>query len=921
MRARLVSRARELDAISTFLDAIGTEPAGLIFDGDPGVGKTTLWLATTDEARRRGMFVMSARAAAGESVLAYASLADLLIGVDADALAGLPEPQRLALERALLRRDAAPGTPTDQRTVAAGLLSVVSQLAEQSPVVIAIDDLQWLDPSTQHAVAFAARRLQGHVGIVATVRSGAAEGVPGLQLPRPDATVRTKVRAFDRGDLQAVLSERLGRTFTRSTVDKIYAVSDGNPFYAVELAHAMADDAIPRNVGLPDSLAGVVRARLTGLDEADHALLAIACLAAPTVELVARAIDVDNDELVRLLSGAEQRGIIELNGNGIRFTHPILSHGVYSASKPTARRRMHRRLAAVIEEPEVHARHLALAATSTDTATIEALDAAATSARSRGAPAAAAELLDLAIALGDDRPERQIASAGCHLDAYHSDRARALLESAISRLPPGSVRAQAITLLAIVRMYADSFAESAALLQRAVDDTVGDPALAVHVLVMLSYALINTARRTEATATVEEAVAKASALGPSPLLSQALSMRAMVAFMSGRGLDTASMQRALDLEDDAVPIPLALRPSAQHALLMSWTGELEKARHAIAAMRRRCDERGEESELTFVAFTSVLLEIWRGDFAEAARGADEAMDLAHKLDSDFPLFMGLMLQSVVAAYTGDADRARADGARAVVVSQRCGSTRLAELPVMAIGFLEVSLGHYETALTTLAPLIANLEAVPEDTEIATASFVPDAVEAMIGLGRLDEAEALIDLIEANGRRLGRAWMLAVGARSRAMLVAARGDVRSALEIAELALQHQDRLPMPFERARTQLVKGVLQRRHRQRDAAATTLSNALSEFERLGTPLWATRARAELARAKFSANKVTGLTTGEQRVAELAASGMTNRDVAATLFISPKTVEANLARIYRKLGIHSRAELGRHMARERDGKG
>lgn len=920
MRARLVSRARELDAITTFLDAIGTEPAGLIFDGEPGVGKTTLWLATSDEARRRGMFVMSARAAAGESVMAYASLADLLSGVDADALAGLPEPQRLGLERALLRREAAPGNPTDQRTVAAGLLSVVGRLAEQIPVVIAIDDLQWLDPSTQRAVMFAARRLRGRVGIVATVRAGAVEGMPGLQLPRPDMTVRKEIRSFDRRDLQAVISERLGRTFNRPIFDKIYALSDGNPFYAIELAHAMTDDTVPTDVGLPDSLAGVVRARLTGLDEAEDALLATACLAVRTVELVARAIDVDNDELARLLADAEQRGIIEIKGNGIRFTHPILSHAVYSASNPTSRRAMHRRLAAAIEEPEVHARHLALAATSADAATIEALDAAATSARSRGAPAAAAELLDLAIALGDDRPERQIASAGCHLDASNSDRARALLEPAIGRLSPGPLRAQAITLLAVVRMYADSFAESAVLLQRAVDDTVGDPALAVHVLVMLSYALIST-RGTEATATVDEAVAKASALGPSPLLSQALSMRAMIAFMSGRGLDTASMQRALDLEDDAVPMPLALRPSAQHALLMSWTGELEKARHALASIRRRCDERGEESELTFVAFTSVLLEVWRGDFAEAARGADEALELAHKLDSDFPLFMGLTLQSVVAAYTGDADRARADGARAVVVGQRCGSTRLAELPVMAIGFLEVSLGHYETALTTLAPLVALLEAVPDDTEIATAWFVPEAAEAMIGLGRLDEAEALIDVIEANGRRLDRAWMLAVGARSRAMLVAARGDVRSALEIVEVAMQHHDRLPMPFERARTQLVKGVLQRRHRQRDAASTTLSNALSEFERLGTPLWATRARAELARAKFGANKVSVLTTGEQRIAELAASGMTNRDVAAALFISPKTVESNLSSVYRKLGIHSRAELGRHMARERDGKG
>ncbi|MDT5018630.1 MAG: hypothetical protein QOD39_4790, partial [Mycobacterium sp.] len=196
------------------------------------------------------------------------------------------------------------------------------------------------------------------------------------------------------------------------------------------------------------------------------------------------------------------------------------------------------------------------------------------------------------------------------------------------------------------------------------------------------------------------------------------------------------------------------------------------------------------------------------------------------------------------------------------------------------------------------------------TEIFAASFLPDAVEALTALDRTDEAEPLVDALERNGRRLNRAWMLAVGARCRAMVLAARGDVEAAVQSAQRALTEHDRLPMPFERARTQLLLGQLTRR--ERSESIPVLRDALAAFEELGTELWANRARAELAgrRAKAPARRQDALTVAEQRVAELAASGMTNRDVAAKLFISSKTVEATLARVYRKLGIGSRAELG-----------
>ena len=221
------------------------------------------------------------------------------------------------------------------------------------------------------------------------------------------------------------------------------------------------------------------------------------------------------------------------------------------------------------------------------------------------------------------------------------------------------------------------------------------------------------------------------------------------------------------------------------------------------------------------------------------------------------------------------------------------------------------MGRYEEALTTLAPLLAKLAATPEATEIVSASFVSDAVEAMVNLGHLAEAEAIVGILESNGRRLGRSWMMAVGARSRGMVLAARGDLEAAAAAVASAMEEHRHLGMPFERARTELVLSQIDRRRRRRDASDATLRRALRAFEDLGTPLWAERARRELSRADTGTLRTPGLTVSEQRVAELAATGATNRDMAAALFISPKTVEANLTRIYRKLNVHSRAELGR----------
>jgi len=915
MPARVVSRHTEAGCVDDLLTSVAVGPSALVIEGEAGIGKTTLWLAALQQAKEHGFAVLAARPVAAESVLAYASLADLLGGLDGGVWAKLSAPQRLAMDRVLFR-DNADGAAIDQRAVAAGFLSVVELLADESPVLIAIDDVQWLDPSSARVVAFAARRLSGRVGVLCTLRvESDSPDTTWLQLPTPDLLRRITLPPMSVGGLHAVISERLGRSFPRPTMVRIHEMSGGNPFYALELARSLRDaSSASVEAELPRTLAGLMRARVGHLDsELKELLLAAACVAAPTVELLTRAVDTDAATAVRLLEDAERKGIIAIDGHRLRFAHPLLARGVYTDAGPAARREMHGRLADIVAEPELQARHLALAALGADARALQSLDDAAETARRRGAPAAAAELLDLAAGLGGDTPERRIRSAGHHFKAGDTERARSILDGTIKAMAPGPLRAEALNLLAVIRLSDDSFAEAAGLLENSLDEAGGNFALRVEMLIELSFALLNLARLADALGVIEDAVSDAEPLENPQLLSQALSVRVILRFMLGQGLDEANLKRALSLEDRHADTPLTVRSHVHNAMLMAWTGQLDQAHRDMLAIRKRCIEYGDESELMFVAFHSVLIEMWRGNFTDAGLVAEDTMERALQLNTEVPHCQALAMRAALAAYAGRVDEARRDAAEALSVGMRCGSPILMAWPITTLGFVAVSEGDYETALATLAPLLITLDAMPDATEIVLAWCLPDALEAMIAVGRGDDADALIARVERNGDRLGREWMLAVGARARGMLLAAEGDIATARHQAEQAMALHERLPMPFEHARTQLLLGQLQRRQGHPAAAAETLQEALRRFEELGIPLWAERARAELGRTNVGPRGAAALTPSEQRVAELAASGMTNRGVAAALFISPKTVEANLARVYRKLDIHSRAELGRRM--------
>ncbi|ULE35482.1 AAA family ATPase [Mycobacterium sp. IDR2000157661] len=918
MALGVIERPAEYRAVTDVLSAAMSRPAAVVIEGEAGVGKTTLWLAGVSEARDRGFRVLSARSGEAETAFAYAAVADLLYDVEPALLTDLPDLQRLAVDRVLLRADGE-GPPTDQGVVAAALAAVIELLAARSPVLVALDDVQWLDPSSQAVVAAAAKRLTGRVGMLLTERTE-HEGPGAAQWLQPggggEEIGRIRVGPLSLGALHALISARLGRSFSRPTMVRIRDISGGNPFYALELARTI--EAGASEAVLPATLAELMRRRIGRLDSGTQTLLlAAACAAAPTPDLLARVTDTTVERVVERLGEAEAKGIITIEGGPeggiVCFTHPLLARSVYTDAMRHERRAMHRSLAEAVELPELRARHMALAASSADPTTLKALDTAADTARTRGAPAAGAELIELAIGLGGDTSKRRIRAAEYHLQAGDLGRARRLLDGLLGRLGPGSDRARALILLAQKRIHHNDFGEAVRLLEESLENALHSAELRIHTLLWLSCAQLNAGDLLAALQNAERAVTQAEDVDDPNLISHALGLRASVAFMCGRGVDLVSLRRAVALEDPNSDAPFTFRASANSALLLSWSGRLDEACKQLTDERRRCVDRGAETDVLFVALFMVITEIWRGEYVEAARIAEEMKERAQQLGGEHMQVLAMTVKTVVASYAGREEETRSTAVAAIERAHRCGSPRLTEWAVISVGFLEVSLGRHEQALQALQPLLDVFGFIP-GTEIVTAGYIPDAVEAMIALGRAAEAEPLIEALETNGRMVDRPWMLATGARCRSLWLAARGQVTTAAEMAEQALVHHERLPMPFERARTLLVLGQLRRRQRQKETARATLAEALEVFETLGASLWADRARAELDRVGLSSTDEWGLTPSEQRVAELAATGMTTRDVASALFISPKTVESNLAKVYRKLGIRSRAELGRVMS-------
>jgi len=572
---------------------------------------------------------------------------------------------------------------------------------------------------------------------------------------------------------------------------------------------------------------------------------------------------------------------------------------------------LHRRLAELVDDPEEHAHHLGLATPKADEEVAATIEAAADRARTRGGWSSAADLLEHARRLTSasdpgaaDR--RAIRAAEHHVHAGDRPRARALLEEVLDRAPRGPLRCDALRLLADVRYNENSFSEAGELLEAALAETA-DPALAVSIQLAVAYVRCHhLATYASALPYTDRALATALELGDGALLAEALAVKAMVYFLNGRGIDWAAVDRALELDDRTRVTALDLRPAWIAALLNVYSGRLEEGRVRLHALRAEAERSGDESDLAQILFWLAWVESLSGALAESLELGADALVQATVSGSEQSRAWAFAQLAVTQAQLGDAAACRSSAAAGAEICTAIG-TRLPLLWISAgLGLLEFSLGNLDAAWAAVAPMTeaVELEGFGEPTLV----FLPVALEALIGLGELERVERLLGAFERRAHAVDRVWALVSAARCRAVLLAEQGDLTGAQAALDRAHAAHQRQSMPFELARTLLVQGQVKRRARARRLARESLERALGLFEEMGAAVWAQRTRAELASLVVQRTP-GGLTTAEHRVAELAAAGLSNKEIAGTLFIAVHTVEVHLSHAYAKLGIRSRTQL------------
>ena len=897
----LVGREAELGAVGTFLRS--ERPCALAIVGEPGIGKTTLWHAAVGAARAQGFRVLVARPTESEARLAFAGLADLLAGVPAELFARLPEPQRIGLDAALLR--AVSARPPQRRVVGAGFLSLLRELAGESAVVCAIDDVQWLDASSAAAVEFALRRLgEEPVRAVFSVRAAELAPAPIPALERDRQIEHLELGPLSVAALHRVLAQELGSTFPRPTLVRIAQAAGGNPLYAIEIARELArrgEDGLSGRVPVPQDLDALVRGRVRALPaEARDALLRAATLARPDTEAI--------DPVA--LAPAEEAGLVRVEVDGrIEFVHPLFASAVYSAAPAARLREAHRAAADLAPDPEERARHLALAATGPDAAVARELQAAALHARMRGSPDSAAELTGLALRLlqADDpaRLELQLELAEqLHL-ASDFPGARALLEELRTTLEPGDLRARALLTLVEIDYWGSGESAATALAEEALADA-RDPVLRArcHAAVAL-YA--GTVDLPKAAASAREALALLEDVPDADpgLVAAALSARVRADLFLGNGFDRETALRALALEESSPPATVDTRVVFKLGQWLRYIDDLDGAGASLEQAERQAREEGDESSLANILLNRVIVATWAGDLSGAAELAERMLDAfgQHGVGPG-----GDLWRAYVDAYAG-----RIESVREAAANADPGEPMVTAIWSRCLGLAELAAGETVSADQHLTEALEIFDRV-DFREPAIWRVDGDAIEAALAVGDVDRAQALLARFEKRAARSGIPWSLAVSARCRGLALAALGELEAAGEALAHALAEHERCPMPFERARTLLVQGRLQRRLKQKRQARLSLDEARELFARQGAETWLARVDDELARVAVR-RAPEELSATELRIAQLAADGLTNQAIAEQVFVSVKTVESNLKRAYRKLDISSRAQLARALDR------
>jgi DNA-binding NarL/FixJ family response regulator len=890
-----VGRESEVAGVEAFLAEADRGAATLAIVGEPGIGKSTVWDEAVRQSRERAA-VLLARPAESESKLSFVGLADLLSGLEPAFAGALPEPQRHALDVALLRVTA--DRPPEPRLVGTALLSLLRELAREQEVVLAVDDLQWLDPASLAAFAFANRRLAAErVRAIVSVRSEQAELLERI-------APKERLRRLDLGPLSVaalhrVIAQNLGRTFPRPTLVRVTQTSGGNPLYALEIARLLDRDRdrAASSLPVPESLQALVVDRVRSLPEGTRAaLLTVAAAARPELGLV------DADALVP----AEESGLIRVGpGRRIEFAHPLFASAVYSSAALSRRRATHLALAEVATDPEEIARHLALACDGRDEVIARKVADAARRARGRGASDTAAELTELALGLAEEgSPAADELRLELARDLQHAgdfQRASAVLAELRRDLPAGDLRASALLALAEIDYWRVGESAAVALAEEALA-TAEDPLVRgrCQTAIAMNAGTVDLSKAARAARAALELLDPVTETEPA-LVSQALGARIRADLFLGEGFDAQAADRARRLDEIAPAASVDLRVVFKLGQWRRYVDDLDGARACLAEAERQATAEGDEASLANILLNRIVVETWAGRWREAE-------DLTRQMSEAFEQ-LGVEQGGINPwrAYV-DAHAGRLEATRALA-GERAREPIVHMIWSRCLGLAELAAGDPESADRHLAEAMLELDRV-DFREPAIWRVDGDAIEAAVAVGDLDRARGLVVRFEERADRSRIPWSLAVSARCRGLVLAADGDLAGAEQALVRAIGAHGICPVPFERARTLLLQGQILRRLKQKRPARAALEEALATFRQLGAEPWAERAEAELRRVAVRRAPLD-LSATELRIAELAAAGLTNKAIAAEVFVTQKAVEANLARAYRKLGIRSRAQLSR----------
>lgn len=906
-RLEVVGRSDEMVEVERFL--AGTDPRALVLDGEAGIGKTTLWLAATDAARAQGWEVLAARPAEAETTFAFAGLRDLLEDVPGRLRHRLPDVQMHALAVALAE-DEAGAIPAETGMVGIAVLGLLEALEEERPLLLAIDDLQWLDEETGAVVVYAFRRLAGSARLLVACRGKPRAPLPfGLAHAIGEGSARRlTVGPLSEGAIRRLLRLRLGLAVSRRRLRGIYDACGGNPFFALELGRLGIETDAAGEVRVPRSMQDLVAARLDALPASTRAALAFTAALAEPREDALRRIGVDAD----LVPALDAR-VLEVEDGRLRFTHPLLRSTVWSNVDDVRRREIHRALGEAVEGLEARASHLAAAATSPDPEIATLLERAAVQARARGAPAAAANLLDRAREL---TPEKEIGrwarlaelAASAHAEAGHFDSVEDLVLQAQARLPAGPERAAILVAATEMRPGLDHLLRQAAA-------EAGDSAVGVRARIGLTAQTALAGRWSAAVEQARDAVAFARRHRDRALLGVSLTWLGGLECLDSRPNGERELAEALEIEEELghrLPTSVYESPQMWMAATRLWNDDPEGARASLRERLATAAALGDGMSAFQTTRLLVEVELRAGDWPAARNLCRAGLDQLELLGYDYgrPVLLGGL--AAVDACEGRLDSARSLGADAAAALTAFGDRLWSTHALAALVLTEVCAGNAEAALMHAAAID---ERFPDGRECWWSHHQADAIEALVLAGRHDAALERADALRRAGAELRLPRLLAWAERSEGLVRSAESDLAAASAALERALAHHERYSLAFEHARTMLAHGHVLRRTRQRHAARIELGAALAEFERLGAAHFAGMARAELqhvgGRAPAGAHQ---LTRAEDRVARLVASGLSNKEVAAELYVAVSTVEATLTRVYRKIGVSSRSQLAGSLA-------